>query len=129
MLGTAITTGCGETYINADATATTVDGTTTAETTLAPISPDASADELIDELSEQLSGLSETILNKDQPTAIQHRINDIWMVLEPKLDEEPATQVSIGTVVELANLAVDRQRPADADKAAKALGDVVRARG
>lgn len=125
---TLVTAGCGETYINEEATATTADPQAAPSTTLPPVDPDASADELLGELAGQLSDLSEKILDKEQPDAAQARINEIWVALEPKLADNAASQMNVGIVVDLANLAVDRKRPADADKASKLLRDVIKAR-
>lgn len=121
-------TACGETYINADATATTAGSASTATTTLAPVASDASVDDLLSQMAGELSGLSEAILDKEDPDARLARINAIWVVLQPKLADDRASQDNVATIVDFANLAVDRRRPADADKAVKLLDDVINAR-
>ena len=99
-----------------------------ADTTLAPSLSAASLDELTSVLRDETLALSEALFSSDAATARAHlgRINEAWSFAEPQIAAkfgEFADQLiyDLQRVVELARSAVERNRPADASKAAKFL--------
>jgi hypothetical protein len=99
-----------------------------ATTTLAPSLEGASLDELTAVLRDETLALSEALFANDTVMARAHlsRINEAWSFAEPQIAAkfgEFADQLiyDLQRVVELARSAVERNRPADADKAAKFL--------
>jgi hypothetical protein len=99
-----------------------------ANTTLAPSLEGASLDELTAVLRDETLALSEALFANDTVMARAHlgRINEAWSFAEPQIAAkfgEFADQLiyDLQRVVELARSAVERNRPADASKAAKFL--------
>jgi hypothetical protein len=99
-----------------------------ATTTLAPSLEGASLDELTAVLRDETLALSEALFASDTVMARAHlsRINEAWSFAEPQIAAkfgEFADQLiyDLQRVIELARSAVERNRPADADKAAKFL--------
>jgi hypothetical protein len=99
-----------------------------ATTTLAPSLEGASLDELTAVLRDETLALSEALFASDTVSARAHlsRINEAWSFAEPQIAAkfgEFADQLiyDLQRVVELARSAVERNRPADASKAAKFL--------
>ena len=99
-----------------------------ATTTLAPSLDGSSLDELTTVLRDETLALSEAMLGSDTAAARAHlqRINEAWSLVEPQIAAEFgefADQLiyDLTRVVELARSAVERNRPADASKAAKFL--------
>jgi hypothetical protein len=99
-----------------------------ATTTLAPSLEGASLDELTAVLRDETLALSEALFANDTVMARAHlsRINEAWSFAEPQITAkfgEFADQLiyDLQRVVELARSAVERNRPADASKAAKFL--------
>jgi hypothetical protein len=99
-----------------------------ATTTLAPSLKGASLDELTAVLRDETLALSEALFASDTVMARAHlsRINEAWSFAEPQIAAkfgEFADQLiyDLQRVIELARSAVERNRPADADKAAKFL--------
>lgn len=99
-----------------------------ATTTLAPSLEGASLDELTAVLRDETLALSDALFAGDTATARAHlsRINEAWSFAEPQIAAkfgEFADQLiyDLQRVVELARSAVERNRPADASKAAKFL--------
>jgi hypothetical protein len=97
-------------------------------TTLAPSLEGASLDELTAVLRDETLALSEALFANDTVMARAHlsRINEAWSFAEPQITAkfgEFADQLiyDLQRVVELARSAVERNRPADASKAAKFL--------
>lgn len=97
-------------------------------TTLAPSLEGASLDELATVLRLETLALSEAVFASDTVTARAHlgRINEAWSYAKPQIAAtfgEFADQLiyDLQRVIELARSAVERNRPADADKAAKFL--------
>lgn len=121
---TAVTLGaCGETYIDEAASSTS---TPQASATTAPTLPaDATTPELFALLTDELSTLSQAVIDRDDLDRRSARIDAIWTVLEPKLDARTAANTS--EVVELAHRSITARRPADADKAYRLLLTVTEA--
>lgn len=120
--------GCGETYIEQRATATTAPAVTPPSVTFAPVAADAPVDELLELLSVQMSGLSEQIINDDDTTATMGRIDELEALLDDALEQDPTTAGNVAAVISLARTGVDERHPADADKAARSLNAIIAAR-
>ena len=74
--------------------------------------------ELLDQFDAELSALSERIIENEGQAAALARIEAIWQALRADLEPDRADLVpGFEAVVELAESAVARRRPADADKA------------
>jgi len=74
--------------------------------------------ELLDQFDDELSALSERIIENEGQAAALARIEAIWQALRADLEPDRADLVpGFESVVELAEIAVARRRPADADKA------------
>lgn len=88
------------------------------------IAPDASLSELTELLRDEVTVLSEAIFvsNRDAARTSLERIDKVWILMEPLIVAEfgeLADQLTydLRRVIELARSAVERNRPADADKA------------
>jgi hypothetical protein len=95
--------------------------------------PSGPASELLPRLSEAMKSLSSYIgPNASGKTAagkndVLAEIEALWSAVETEVsDSSPGTAESLGRMVDLARTAVERNRPADADKAAKFAGEVIR---
>jgi hypothetical protein len=87
-----------------------------------------SAADLLPELAVEMSRLSSQVGGDedDEAQATLARINAIWAAVEPEIEaDRPELRGGIETTVMLANSAVERNRPADADKAFSLLTDLV----
>jgi hypothetical protein len=101
-----------------------VDDSTPADT----VAVVGSAAELLPELAVEMSRLSGQVGSNedDDARATLARINAIWVAVETEIEEtRPELRGGIETTVMLANSAVERNRPADADKAFSLLTDLV----
>lgn len=116
--------GCGETYIDADATTPPTDQP--AATSPAPVDLSADTDVLLEEMATLMRHLDEQIIDDESPDSTVAAIERIWVEVEPRLDGPGAYQV--GQTVELAHSGVDRNRPADASKGYKLLNDILKER-
>lgn len=106
----------------------TVSAVEIATTTVAPSLDSASLDDLTTVLRDETLALSEALFASDTTKARANllHINDAWSHAEPQIAAkfgELADQLiyDLQRVVELARSAVERNRPADASKAAKFL--------
>lgn len=114
--------------------ATVYDESLAASTTLAPTTtePVGTVDELLTRLSTAMNSLS-PLIGPDQsgktPAGRGEQIvliESIWQaVKESVMEIDPAVADSLQRMVDLAQTAVDRNRPADADKAARFAGQVI----
>lgn len=113
---------------------TTYDAAVSTSSTSAPTTtqPSGSLEELLRRLATAMGGLS-TYIGPDQsgrtPAGKSDRlalIESIWSAVETEVtNDDPATADSLGRMVDLARTAVERNRPADADKAARFAGQVI----
>lgn len=121
----AVTASCAPTTIVGDLTTTTAPAVTTS-TTLAP--PQGSVGQLLEELSGLTVGLGDAIVDGDNATA-QARLDRavaIGGVLVDKIREAGVDLVEdIERIVGLIRTAVERKRPADADKAQRFAGLII----
>ncbi|MFM7080694.1 MAG: hypothetical protein ACKOE7_09515 [Actinomycetota bacterium] len=123
--------GCATQVIESKVSTTVTDTVTGDDTDLAGDDSDlsgANLDELVTVLQVEMSALSRAVLDSDEAAARAHldRINQAWVHAEPLIVAkfgELADQITydLRRVVELARSAVERNRPADADKAVSFL--------
>jgi len=93
------------------------------ETTIALTS---SANDLLPELATEMSRLSELVVQGKGDDEAFETIVQIWDRIRPEIAADwPELVNSIGTTVDMSRIAVERTRPADADKAFKLLSDLV----
>jgi hypothetical protein len=116
-------TACAETVVEID-TAPAVDTGDGAAPTTLPVA--GSAAELLPEIATELSQLSAQIGAPGDERATLARIDALWVVARPEVEEErPELVGGFDTTVDMARTAVNRIRPADADKAFNLLSDLV----
>ena len=85
-----------------------------------------SATELLPEMAIEMSRLSALIIDEGDAEAALERIVATWAAIRPEVKEQrPGLVNGINATVELAETAVVRTRPADADKAFSLLTDLV----
>ena len=102
-------------------TTTTLPGMTTS-TTIA--TPSGTSLELLEQLGTAIQGLGQAIVDRDSATKnrVIAETNAIWKELEPQLQESGVDLVEdVSKIVNFVNVAVNRTRPADADKAVRYL--------
>ena len=102
-------------------TTTTLPGVTTTSTI--PV-PSGTSLELLEQLGTAIQGLGQAIVDKDSATKNRAvaETNAIWEVLEPQIRESGVDLVEdVSKIVKFVNVAVQRTRPADADKAVRYL--------
>lgn len=127
IVGCAVLVSCG---------ATTYDKT--AESTVSPINvststlPTGSVEELLPRLVDAMTLLSSFIgpnqsgRTKSGKAEQLGLINGLWNAIETDLvNDDPVVAESLGRMIDLSNVAITSNRPADADKAAKFAGQVV----
>ena len=122
VLGATFATGCATEVIDSKVT------TTIAVTSALPSLAGSSLDELAEVLDTEVTALGRAVFDDDKPAARAHldRINEAWALAEPLIVAqfgELADQINydLRRVVALARSAVERNRPADASKAASFL--------
>ena len=131
LLGLAVTgvlaASCADTVVEveSDSGEINVDGSfETVPTTTLPIV--GSTDELLTEMSAEMSRLSSEIGDPGDEKATLARIQSIWDIARPDVEStRPELVNGIDTTVDMARTAVVRIRPADGDKALKLLNDLV----
>lgn len=112
--------GCATTIIDTAPTTTAVAPTTTI--------PSGTSDQLLEQMRQTLSDISNAMSASDK-TRAKAKLIDLqlaWAVLQPQIAEkgEQLTQ-DIQRLIDLADSAVTRNRPADADKALRFLQIVI----
>ncbi|MDA0286018.1 MAG: hypothetical protein O3B92_01445 [Actinobacteria bacterium] len=120
-----VVTGCATT-INESAPSTIANSTTdsNAENTISTIDPQLNRDELLTEMLQSVGSLSDAMQKSDRKLATKHldQINLIDYAVRPKILEfSDQLAADFDRVVALAKSAVERNRPADADKALRFL--------
>jgi hypothetical protein len=126
-------TACADTVVEDGATDTTdtdadtgtdADASSIATTTTLP---SGTTGELLAELTTTMGALSQLIIDggRADGDALAH-IEAVWAAARPQVEAEHPQLVSgFDTTVEMATIAVERTRPADADKAYVLLVDLV----
>lgn len=123
----SVITSCGATTFD-ESIATTSVATVPTSTTV----PTGTTEELLSNLAVAMSGLS-GLIGPDSsgrtPAGKNERIVTIealWNAVQPAVTSSDAEAAdAIGRMVDLARTAVERNRPADADKAARFAGQVI----
>lgn len=126
LLACALLASCSTTILD------TLDTTTTSSVVTTTTIPDGTVGDLLSALEENARGLGELIASKKGAEARQRLANveAVWVALEPKLLAlENDSQVDVGRIVGLVRSAVEKKRPADADKAARFARLYVEAQG
>jgi len=99
-----------------------IDDTVPVETTVVG----GAAIDLLPEMATELSRLSGLVAEGTTDDESLARIESIWATIRPEIAESrPELVDGIGATVDMARLAVERTRPADADKAFSLLTDLV----
>ena len=102
-------------------TTTTLPGVTTTSTIP---DPSGTSLELLEQLGTAIQGLGQAIVDRDSATKnrVVAETNAIWKVLEPQIRESGVDLVEdVKKIVDFVNVAVNRTRPAEADKAVRFL--------
>jgi len=85
-----------------------------------------SAADLLPDLSIEMSRLGSQIAEGGDDDATLTRIEQIWDRIRPEIEaERPELLNGLGATIDMAQIAVERKRPADADKAFGLLTDLV----
>lgn len=82
--------------------------------------------ELLPEMATEMSRLGSQIADGDGDGATLARIEELWAAARPEIEaSRPELLGGIDTTVDMSRTAVERKRPADADKAFRLLTDLV----
>lgn len=85
-----------------------------------------SATDLLPEMSIEMSRLGSQVAEGDEDDATLARIEQIWDRIRPEIERDrPELLNGLGATIAMARIAVERTRPADADKAFSLLTDLV----
>jgi hypothetical protein len=107
-----------------DATATTIPVAQEVTTTL----PTGTAAELLPLMLAEVESLALRVMNADGDGAAANRIEQLWAAVQPEIQaNDPDLIPDFEFVVRRCRQAADRNRPADADRAAKNLSALVAA--
>ncbi len=113
LLLMAVIAGCAETTV--DPTRTTP---ASSVATTPPFTVAATTAGLLDQLAAETAGLSALIIEGDGQRESLARIEAVWAALRPEIEEtHPDLVAEYESVVDMTRRAVERRRPADADKA------------
>ena len=109
-----------------DPTATTVPAGEMTSTTVFVAT--GSTSELLDQLVDEATGLSEAIVQNEGQHDIIARIDTLWAAARSGLERDAPDHVDeFDRAIELMHNGVDRRRPADADKALNNLRNLIAA--
>ncbi len=90
------------------------------------IAPTGSAADLLPDLSVEMSRLGSQIAEGGDKDETLERIEQLWDRIRPAIEaERPELLDGFGATIEMAQIAVERRQPADADKAFALLTDLV----
>lgn len=122
VLCAGILTSCSTTILD------TINTTTTSSVVTTTTIPTGDIPELLGQLLENTQGLGSAIVAKDKAVTAEklRNVESIWVALKPQLLELPndlATDVE--RIVNLVRSAVNKKRPADADKALRFVSLIV----
>ena len=85
-----------------------------------------SAADLLPEMSIEMSRLGSQVAEGGDDNATLARIEQIWERIRPEIERDrPQLLNGLGATIDMARTAVERTRPADADKAFSLLTDLV----
>jgi hypothetical protein len=106
----------------------TINTTTTSSVVTTTTIPNGDRGELLSQMLQNAAGLGASIVAKDKAATSERlaNIESIWIALEPQLKELPNDLATdVGRIVDLLRSAVNKKRPADADKALRFLSLVI----
>lgn len=112
-------TGCATEIVQSDLSTTT---------TIERESPTGDVGELLDQLGESFGIVADALADGDRSRARAEmvQVEEIWLALEPRIAERGDQFVEdVRRLIDLAAIAAERNRPADADKALRFLGLIV----
>jgi hypothetical protein len=110
----------------AGCSATVDDGSSTAANAVSTTLPTGTPSELLPRLVSTVDQISEAIIGEGDQRALLAEAEAIWAATQPDVAEvDDRAAESMQQMMDLARVAVERVRPADADKATKFLGDLV----
>lgn len=119
-LAVALGMGCADTTVDPTVTEP-ADGTTTVASV-----PTGPAAELLGELLAELAGLSERVVDNEGDEESMTRIAALWEAARGEVEvARRDLLVAFDSSIALARTAVERRRPADADKAYRNLAKLV----
>lgn len=106
----------------------TINSTTTSSVVTTTTIPTGDIPALLGQLLRNTEGLGSAIVAKDKAVTTEklRNVESIWIALEPQLLELPNDLATdIERIVNLVRSAVDKKRPADADKALRFVSLIV----
>ncbi|MFM8794906.1 MAG: hypothetical protein ACKOFF_08530 [Acidimicrobiales bacterium] len=109
-------TSCSTTILD------TIDTTTTSSVVTTTTIPTGSVAELLAAIGTNARGLGNLVAEKSNAEARERlrNVEAIWVALEPQLVAlKNDSDLDVGRIVDLVRSAVERKRPADADKASR----------
>jgi hypothetical protein len=113
---------CSSTY---DASATTPP---TVPETATTFTVTGSTEEVLQAMATEVGALSERLIDNDGQAAALARIEAQWAAVKPTIQEEyPKLLYGFDSAMDQVRRAVERRRPADADKASRSLQTLIEA--
>ena len=122
VLCAGVLTSCSTTILD------TINTTTTSSVVTTTTIPTGDIPALLDQLLASTDGLGSAIVAKDRVATTEklRNVESIWIALRPQLLELPNDLATdIERIVNLVRSAVNKKRPADADKAQRFLSLIV----
>ena len=122
VLCAGVLTSCSTTILD------TINTTTTSSVVTPTTIPTGDIPELLGQLLENTQGLGSAIVAKDKAVTAEklRNVESIWVALKPQLLELPNDLATdIERIVNLVRSAVNKKRPADADKALRFVSLIV----
>lgn len=122
VLCAGVLTSCSTTILD------TINTTTTSSVVTTTTIPTGDIPELLGQLLENTQGLGSAIVAKDKAVTAEklRNVESIWVALKPQLLELPNDLATdIERIVNLVRSAVNKKRPADADKALRFVSLIV----
>ena len=102
------------------------DPRTTAATATTVYTPRGTTAELLRAIAAEVGSLSEKLIDNDGQGAALERIQAQWEAVRPTIEtDHPELLGGFVATMDQVERAVDRRRPADADKAARSLGTLI----
>lgn len=125
-LSVVLLTSCSTTILD------TIDTTTTSSVVTTTTIPTGSVADLLAAIESNARGLGNLVAEKANAEARERlrNVEAIWIALEPQLVAlKNDSDLDVGRIVDLVRSAVEKKRPADADKASRFIGLFVDSQG
>lgn len=114
---------CAETTVDTTEDTTEIDASTPSTSTTIPV---GTTDELLTRLVDETTALSERIVENEGQVEALARIEALWAAVAPDIEaDHPDLLDEFESAMDYARRAVERRRPADADKASRNLRSLV----